>query len=217
MIRLAAFLGNYGAQYERTRHNTAWQFARSLPFYSQLNWQQKFKGEYAVLDFPDFEKIAKDNFPAILNSQGELVAPKNPPEKIYFLKPLTFMNLSGESIGSLASFFKIRPQEILVLHDELELPLGTFSLKWSGGLAGHNGLRSTKAALGTADFWRLRFGITKPAGRDIADYVLSDFTGDEAIAMNLVFEKASELFARIILANDVERLLQKFSKVKIEL
>ncbi|MDE7292515.1 MAG: peptidyl-tRNA hydrolase, partial [Treponemataceae bacterium] len=78
-------------------------------------------------------------------------------------------------------------------------------------------LRSTKAALGTADFWRLRFGITKPADRDIADYVLSDFTGDEAIAMNLVFEKASELFARTILANDVERLLQKFSKVKIDL
>lgn len=217
MIRLAVFLGNYGAQYERTRHNAAWQFARSLPFYSQLNWQQKFKGEYAVLDFSDFEKIAKDNFPAILNSHGELVVPKNPPEKIYFLKPRTFMNLSGESIGALASFFKISPQEILVLHDELELPLGTLSLKWSGGLAGHNGLRSTKAALGTADFWRLRFGITKPANRDIADYVLSDFTSDEAIAMNLVFEKASELFARIILANDVERLLQKFSKVKIDL
>lgn len=217
MIRLAAFLGNYGSQYERTRHNTAWQFVQSLPFYNQLNWQQKFKGEYAVLDFSDFAEIAKNNFPSILNSEGELVLPKNPVEKIYFLKPLTLMNLSGESIGALASFFKIQPKEILVLHDELELPLGTFSLKWSGGLAGHNGLRSTKAALGTADFWRLRFGITKPAGRDIADYVLSNFTSDEAITMNLVFEKAAELFARIILANDAERLLQKFAKVKIDL
>lgn len=215
MIRLAAFLGNHGSQYEKTRHNVAWQFAAALPFCAELRWQEKFKGEWACMEFPLFAKIAAESFPQILNAEGELPLPKSAPEKIYFLKPHTFMNLSGESIAALASFFKIGADEILVLHDELELPLGTFGLKWAGGLAGHNGLRSAKATLGTQDFWRIRFGITKPAGRDIADYVLSNFSGDEAITMSIVFEKAGELFARAILANDAQRLLPKWSKVKV--
>ena len=215
MIRLAAFLGNHGSQYEKTRHNVAWQFAAALPFCAELRWQEKFKGEWACMEFPLFAKIAAESFPQILNAEGELPLPKSAPEKIYFLKPHTFMNLSGESIAALASFFKIGADEILVLHDELELPLGTFGLKWAGGLAGHNGLRSAKATLGTQDFWRIRFGITKPAGRDIADYVLSNFSGDEAITMSIVFEKACELFARAILSNDAQRLLPKWGKVKV--
>lgn len=215
MIRLAAFLGNHGSQYEKTRHNVAWQFAAALPFCAELRWQEKFKGEWACMEFPLFAKIAAESFPQILNAEGEVPLPKSAPEKIYFLKPHTFMNLSGESIAALASFFKIGADEILVLHDELELPLGTFGLKWAGGLAGHNGLRSAKATLGTQDFWRIRFGITKPAGRDIADYVLSNFSGDEAITMSIVFEKAGELFARAILSNDAQRLLPKWSKVKV--
>lgn len=215
MIRLAAFLGNHGSQYEKTRHNVAWQFAAALPFCAELRWQEKFKGEWACMEFPLFAKIAAESFPQILNAEGELPLPKSAPEKIYFLKPHTFMNLSGESIAALASFFKIGADEILVLHDELELPLGTFGLKWAGGLAGHNGLRSAKATLGTQDFWRIRFGITKPAGRDIADYVLSNFSGDEVITMSIAFEKAGELFARAILSNDAQRLLPKWSKVKV--
>lgn len=215
MIRLAAFLGNHGSQYEKTRHNVAWQFAAALPFCAELRWQEKFKGEWACMEFPLFAKIAAESFPQILNAEGELPLPKSASEKIYFLKPHTFMNLSGESIAALASFFKIGADEILVLHDELELPLGTFGLKWAGGLAGHNGLRSAKATLGTQDFWRIRFGITKPAGRDIADYVLSNFSGDEAITMSIVFEKAGELFARAILANDAQRLIPKWGKVKV--
>ena len=215
MIRLAAFLGNHGSQYEKTRHNVAWQFAAVLPFCAELRWQEKFKGEWACIEFPLFAKIAAESFPQILNAEGELPLPKSAPEKIYFLKPHTFMNLSGESIAALASFFKIGADEILVLHDELELPLGTFGLKWAGGLAGHNGLRSAKATLGTQDFWRIRFGITKPAGRDIADYVLSNFSGDETITMSIVFEKACELFARAILSSDAQRLLPKWGKVKV--
>lgn len=216
MIRLAAFLGNVGSAYAKNRHNTAWQFASALPFYGELSWQQKFKGEYAVLTLSEFVEKAKKYFPSLLNKEGNLVTPKNPPDKIYFLKPGTFMNLSGESIVALAKFFKIEPSEVLVCHDELELPIGTFSLKWSGGLAGHNGLRSTKENLGTADFWRLRFGISRPAGVNIADYVLSDFKGDEAITMSLVYDKAAELFCRAILASEPQRLLPQWAKVKID-
>lgn len=215
MIRLVAFLGNYGSEYERTRHNTAWQFASALPFYNALSWQTKFSGQYSVLSFEEFCSLCEKRIPSLLNKEGKLVTPKNAPDKIYFLKPETYMNLSGESIGKLASFFKIKPEEILVVHDELELPPGTYSLKWAGGLAGHNGLRSTKNVLGTADFWRLRFGIGKPSNVDIADYVLSNFSGDEAITMSLAFEQAAVLLGKILLANDVQRLLPEWAKKKV--
>ena len=104
---------------------------------------------------------------------------------------------------------------MLTVHDELELPVGTVSLKWSGGLGGHNGLRSTKAALNTADFWRLRFGISKPDGRDIADYVLSPFTADERIIMAQVFSQTAQLLVRALLASDPQRLISEWAKKKL--
>ncbi|HAC31868.1 MAG TPA: peptidyl-tRNA hydrolase [Treponema sp.] len=217
MIKLVAFLGNYGTEYEHTRHNVAWQFASQLPFYNKLNFQQKFKGDYAVVETSTLAQwFAETGMYAKKDGSAQPV-PEGAPDKIYFLKPLTYMNLSGEAIGELARFYKIEPSEILVVHDELELPIGTVSLKWSGGLGGHNGLRSTKAVLGTADFWRLRFGLTKPVDRDIADYVLSAFSSDERIILSQVFSATNELFARLLLSNDanMQRLLQSWSKKKI--
>ena len=131
--------------------------------------------------------------------------------KIQLLKPHTFMNLSGESIAEAASFYKIKPERILVVHDELELPAGTFGLKWSGGLGGHNGLRSAKACLGTADFWRLRFGIGRPVHDDVALWVLSDFSKDELPAMNAAFQGAAGLF-EALLNEDPEKLLPEWKK-----
>ena len=116
MIRLYAFLGNYGAEYARTRHNVAWQFLESLPFYGSLRFANKFKGEFAA-----YETAAG---------------------RVYLLRPLTYMNLSGDSVAELARFHQIGIDEILVIHDELELPFGTFGFKFGGGLGGHNGLRS---------------------------------------------------------------------------
>ena len=204
MIKLIAFLGNYGKEYESTRHNVAWQFASSLSFYDRLNWQKKFKGLYAQVYSSDFVQwIASDKSFDYL------------PEKFYFLKPETYMNLSGESIGELCQFFKIKSDEVLVVHDELELPMGTVSLKWSGGLGGHNGLRSTKANLGTADFWRLRFGISRPADKNIADYVLSNFSSDERIILSQIFPPAGELLAKVLLSKDAQRLLPEWSKKKL--
>ena len=162
MISLVVFLGNYGREYEKTRHNAAWIFEESLPLASKLNWQSKFKGQYAVLDRAVIAEMSE----SICGTQ--LKCPASAGEKVYFLKPETYMNLSGESIGALAAFYKIKPEEVLVIHDELELAPGTVSLKWSGGLGGHNGLRSTKAVLGTADFWRIRIGIGRPDHSDIA-------------------------------------------------
>ena len=185
LIELIAFLGNTGKQYERNRHNAAWLFADSLSSVSSLSWSRKFKGESATL-----------------NALGR---------KIQLLKPHTFMNLSGESIAEAASFYKIKPECILVVHDELELPAGTFALKWSGGLGGHNGLRSAKACLGTADFWRLRFGIGRPPHDDVALWVLSDFSKDELPAMNAAFQGAAGLFDAL-LNEDPKKLLPEWKK-----
>ncbi|MCI5696600.1 MAG: aminoacyl-tRNA hydrolase [Treponema sp.] len=215
MIQLVAFLGNYGREYEKTRHNTAWQFADSLPFYSRLNFSTKFQGQIASLDYSDFVNLASNAYPELSkNGEGPNI-PKNAPSKIFFLKPETYMNLSGQSIGEVCNFYKIKPEEVLVVHDELEMNPGFFSLKFSGGLAGHNGLRSTKAVLNTPDFFRLRFGIGKPANVNIADYVLSNFSKDEAITMSLVYEKAGLCLAKTLLASDPSRLTQQWGKVNV--
>ena len=193
--QLAVFLGNPGAKYERNRHNAGWMLADALSFSHLLSWQKKFRGLYACKD------------------------------GIHFLKPQTFMNLSGESALAAASFFKIKPERIIVIHDEIELPPGTLSLKFSGGLGGHNGLRSMKACFGTADFWRLRFGVGRPDGRlpgaggsiegskeaGIAGWVLSDFSADESRALSPVLNAGAELLERVFLAGP-ETLLPEWAK-----
>ena len=133
MIRLVAFLGNYGRTYENTRHNAAWLFADSLPFAHRLSWQHKFKGAFCSLDASRLASWADEYHLGSSNAQTASDA-------IYFLKPETYMNASGESIGELANFYKLTADHILVVHDELELPPGTISLKKGGGLGGHNGL-----------------------------------------------------------------------------
>lgn len=217
MIKLVAFLGNYGTEYAGTRHNVAWSFAEQLPFYNRLSFQNKFRGDYAAVETQTLASWFAETKMYAKKDGSVPVIPDEAPDKIYFLKPLTYMNLSGESAGELAHFFKIEPSQILVVHDELELPLGTVSLKWSGGLGGHNGLRSMKATFGTADFWRLRFGLTKPVNRDIADYVLSKFSPDEQIILAQEFAPVNEMFAKFLLSSDEnqKRLLQSWSKKKI--
>jgi len=195
MLQLAVFLGNPGQKYGGTRHNSGWMLADSPPFSGTLSWREKFKGLYAC----------RGGF--------------------HFLKPQTFMNLSGESALAAASFFRIRAEEIIVVHDEIELSPGTLSLKFSGGLGGHNGLRSMKASLATADFWRLRIGVGRPDGRvpgsggnpavgkeaGIADWVLSDFSVEESAGLAPVFAAGAELLARAI-ADGPETLLPEWAR-----
>ena len=208
MIRLVAFLGNYGRTYENTRHNAAWLFADSLPFAHRLSWQHKFKGAFCSLDASRLASWADEYHLGSSNAQTASDA-------IYFLKPETYMNASGESIGELANFYKLTADHILVVHDELELPAGTISLKKGGGLGGHNGLRSTKAVLNTADFWRFRFGIGRPDNPDVADYVLSPFTSDERITMAQTFSAAAIPFTEAILSNDPTKLVAAWGKKKV--
>jgi len=168
MIRLYAFLGNYGKEYGDNRHNVAWQFLSSLSLGGSLSWERKFKGKFASRDIAG--------------------------QRVWFLMPETYMNNSGESIAELTRFFRLEPGEVMAVHDELELPFGTFGLKFSGGLGGHNGLRSMEKHLGTRDFARLRFGIGRPNHDDIAGYVLTDFRKEETeILTASVFPRAEQV------------------------
>ena len=215
MIQLIAFLGNFGRDYEKTRHNVAWQFEDSLPFANRLSWQKKFNGNYSVCEPSEFAGWLCDAGVLATKDGSPVRIPDQAPSKIFFLKPETYMNNSGLSIIELANFYKIKPEEVLVVHDELELPLGTVSLKWSGGLGGHNGLRSTKSVFGTPDFWRLRFGISKPAGKDIADYVLSSFTSDEQIILSQIFPQTAVLLGKLLFSTDPQKLIQEWGKKKL--
>lgn len=214
MIKLVAFLGNYGKEYEKTRHNVSWYFEDSLPFANRLSWQNKFKGEIASFTPAELSQWACDTKICSKKDGSPVLVPDEAPSHIYFLKPLTYMNLSGDSIIEVANFYKIQPAEIMVVHDELELAPGFVSLKWSGGLGGHNGLRSTKAVLGTPDFWRLRFGIGRPDNPNIsvADYVLSRFTPDQQEQMQNVFSQTNLLLVKLLLSKDPNNLLQPWSK-----
>lgn len=205
MIELVAFLGNYGREYSRNRHNAGWMLADALPFARALSWQRKFKGRYAALDTAYLATVGGAQIPA---------PAAEAPQRIHFLMPETYMNLSGDSVHDAATFFKIPAERILVIHDELELALGVASFKFSGGLGGHNGLRSMKARFGTADFWRLRLGIGRPDHPDVASWVLSDFTRDEAIALDLVLQAVSRALA-LALVRGPESLLPEWNKKRI--
>jgi PTH1 family peptidyl-tRNA hydrolase len=187
MIELVAFLGNPGKEYSRNRHNAGFLLAEKIKADSPLKWQKKFKGLYTAFD-----------------------------ERVHFVKPQTYMNLSGQSVYQAASFFKIKTEAVLIVHDELELPLGTFSLKFGGGLGGHNGLRSMKAQFGSADFWRIRIGIGRPVpgGEAVIDWVLSDFDAAEREILVKVLDAAAELLMKVLSGNP-EELLPEWAKKKV--
>ena len=168
-LRLLVGLGNPGPKYRHTRHNVGFWWADALAERCGAGWREepKFRGELTR------------------------VRVSGAAEALWLLKPQTFMNLSGESIGALARFHRIEPAEILVVHDELDLPVGAARLKFAGGHGGHNGLRNTISQIG-ADFWRLRLGIGHPGHKDqVLDYVLNrasqedERAFDEAIAASL--------------------------------
>src|SRR5919109_2469731 len=152
---LVAGLGNPGREYARHRHNVGFMVCDELARRQAASFRSKFSGELAELRL-----------------DGRLA----------LLKPQTYMNESGRSVGAAARFFKVEPERLLVVHDEVDLEFGRLQARLGGGLAGHNGLRSLAAALGTPDFMRLRVGVGRPGRgdpRDVADYVLSEFEPEE--------------------------------------
>jgi PTH1 family peptidyl-tRNA hydrolase len=228
MIELAAFFVNPGPEHKGNRHNAGWHLAQKLSFYKELEWRKKFKGTWADIEgerlLPFGASVSSD--PALVTVE-KIEGSVTPAGKIHFLLPATYMNRSGDSVKQAAAFFKIKPESVIVIHDELELPLGTISLKFGGGLGGHNGLRSMKDSFGTADFWRLRIGIGRPddrlpgqggpqgSGRGIFEWVLSDFTSEEHAVLEPTLEAGADLLLKAIIYGP-DKFLPLWAKKKLE-
>jgi PTH1 family peptidyl-tRNA hydrolase len=153
---LVAGLGNPGREYERTRHNAGWLVLDELARRHSGSWRSKFSGSLAEIRLGDL--------------------------RLALLKPETYMNDSGRSVGAAVRFFKVEPEQVLVVHDDVDLEAGRLQARAGGGLAGHNGLRSLAQHLGSQDFLRLRIGIGRPGRGDprpLADWVLSPFSPEE--------------------------------------
>ncbi|QYF94762.1 aminoacyl-tRNA hydrolase [Massilia sp. PAMC28688] len=178
-IRLIVGLGNPGPEYELTRHNAGFwlvdNLANSLPG-CRLQRESRFNA-----------LVAK----SVIKGQ-----------EVWLLEPQTYMNRSGQSVGALARFFKINPDEVLVVHDELDLAPGVVKMKKGGSSGGHNGLKDITAALGTQDYWRLRIGIGHPRTmglqQPVADFVLHRPRKEEQVLIEESIEKSLRVLALAI-------------------
>jgi len=172
--KLIIGLGNPGRQYVHHRHNVGFQCLDRLAQTHGLSFaRQRAKASLAL------GKIAN--------------------VRVVLVKPLTYMNLSGQAVEPLVRFYRLSLADILAIYDDLDLPLGTIRLRPEGGAGGHKGMRSLIEALGSQAFPRLRVGIGRPPDNDAVNYVLSDFTAEEQIALESVYERvvaAVELFLR---------------------
>ncbi len=175
LVQFIVGLGNPGPKYEQTRHNVGFVFVDGLARSKGVSFkpENKFHGDVCKLSLAGHD--------------------------LWLLKPNTFMNLSGKSVAALARFYKIAPESILVVHDELDIPPGQLRLKQGGGHGGHNGLRDMIAQLGSKEFMRLRVGIGHPGqSRDVSNYVLGKATPDEQIDIDTAIDEALHTLPKII-------------------
>jgi len=187
--RLVVGLGNPGAEYAATRHNAGFWLAELLAQRLQVDLRRESR-------YHGFVGQARQ-----AGAEGGL----------WFLEPQTFMNRSGQAVVALAGFYRIPPDQILVLHDELDLPPGTVRLKFGGGLGGHNGLKDIAAHLGTQDFWRLRIGIGHPGERDeVVGYVLKPPRREEHAEIEQALDRAVEAWS-LLARGDYPTAMQKLN------
>jgi PTH1 family peptidyl-tRNA hydrolase len=182
-------LGNPGPKYEQTRHNVGFWFVDEVARQcnATLRSEVKFHGDIIKIELKERE--------------------------VWLLKPTTFMNNSGQAVNAVCRFFKIKPENILVVHDELDLPTGTAKLKKGGGHGGHNGLRSIIAHLDSKEFQRLRIGIDHPGNsRDVVDYVLKKPTTDQRIEMGRAMDNALAVLPDIIMGETQKAMNALHSK-----
>lgn len=172
-------LGNPGAQYVNNRHNVGFMVLDSII-------------EQSAGVYPDYRA----------KFQGHISEGRIGSQKVILLKPQTYMNNSGQSVGQVAKFYKIEPDNIIVFHDELDIAPGLVRVKQGGGNAGHNGLKSIQAHLGDSDFWRVRIGIGRPQYKgQVSDYVLSDFSKEESKTLSPLVDFMGDKASKIIEEN----------------
>lgn len=187
-IQLLVGLGNPGDKYEATRHNAGFWWIDQLA--SQTN-----------------SKLTLDA--KMFGITGKL----NKAQDVWLLKPSTFMNASGKAVAALANYYKILPEQILVIHDELDLPPNTVKLKKGGGHGGHNGLKDIASALDTANFWRLRLGIGHPGDRnEVINFVLKAPLKDEQSEINQCIDDSLQIVPHLLKAEFDAAMLKLHTK-----
>ncbi len=192
--QLIVGLGNPGTKYAQTRHNVGFDLLDSLATRWQISWSERkqFQGIY-----------------------GEGIGSNN--TKIRLLKPQTFMNLSGQSVRATLDWFKLPPESVLVVYDDLDLPLGKIRLRLSGSAGGHNGMKSIISHLGTQNFPRVRIGIDKSVGeKDTISHVLGKFSGVEAPIINEVIYLVNDAI-ELSLKQGVEKAMSLYNSKSIPL
>lgn len=170
-MKLVVGLGNPGPQYQRTRHNAGFLVNDELARRWGAAWRDKFKGRFAKISFGGADAV--------------------------LLEPHTYMNRSGQSVQAAASFFQVNPEDVVVVHDELDLPLGTVRVKFKGGHGGHNGLRSIAELLG-ADTIRVRCGIGRPQKGNPTSWVLGPFADDEITWVDDMIDRAADAVEAVV-------------------
>lgn len=184
-ISLIVGLGNPGQQYQDTRHNAGFWFAEKLCYQQNAFFNLETKFQALVSHFKFQNRI------------------------IRVLKPMTYMNLSGQAVQKLAHFYKISPQSILVVYDEIDLPPGCVRFKFEGGHAGHNGIRDIIAKLGTKAFYRIRIGVGRPKHQEeVHSYVLNRPTRVEQDVINIGIEQALTVLPDILASNFEKAMTQ---------
>jgi len=175
---LVVGLGNPGREYAANRHNVGFMVADLLA--------SRVGGKFGRP-----KRVVAEAAEGRLGFGGP---------KLIVVKPLTFMNLSGAPVVALAQFFKVPVENVVAVHDELDVPYGQVRVKRGGGEGGHNGLRSMSKSLGSKEYARVRFGIGRPPGRqDPADYVLSDFSGGERKELEFLVDRAADVVEAVVL------------------
>lgn len=185
-MKLIAGLGNPGLKYEHTKHNTGFMALEHYLNTQNLSLDQnKFEGLFTK------QTIAG--------------------EAVIFLEPQTFMNESGRSIAQVANFFKIDPSDILVIHDDMDLPLGKIRIKTGGKSGGHNGIKSIIADLGTEQFNRLKIGIKHPDKVSVVSWVLTPFDGDQVKVMDGAYDTAQQIISDFVSGKSAQYLMNQYN------
>ena len=185
-MKLIAGLGNPGKKYDQTKHNTGFM---ALDHYLNKN----------NLD------LDKDKFEGLWTKQ------KINGEDVIFLEPQTFMNDSGKSIAQVANFFKIAAEDILVIHDDMDMPIGKIRIRANGKSGGHNGIKSIMACLGTNNFKRLKIGIRHPQKESVVSWVLSPFNDEQQKLMDAAFDVSENIINDFIKGKNAQYLMNQYN------